>query len=51
MVVAYVKSSWCCIGDKRPAVIAAGVGAGPKRGVVVVVVVVVALEAWLIVKH
>jgi hypothetical protein len=47
MAVAYIKLSWCCVGDRRPAVIVVKeVGTGPKRGaVVVVVVVVIALEA------
>ena len=56
MAVVYIKSSWCCTGDRRLVVIAVKVGAGPEREVVVVVivvvvVVVVALEVWLTVKR
>ena len=56
MAVAYIKSSWCYTGDRKPAVIVIGVGAGLKKKVViivivVVVVIVVALKVWLILKY
>ena len=41
MAVAYIKSSWCYVGDRKPAITVIGVGAGPEREVVVVVVVII----------